>query len=149
MSGNSFLVLCYKCLTDITDTNNGFVVSCGDFVCGKCIAENSNKTDCPACGKSNVRFADLRSSLPEEIRLKTSDPSKHLESAHTSLIFQVKYYKKIIKKLIEKNERLQLCCNEINSLKSSNQKDSHRNSNFFDYGADEPTLPIQNLIKQR
>jgi hypothetical protein len=38
--------------------------------------------------------------LPEEVAKNLTDPSKELESIHEVLVFQVKYYKQIMKRLL-------------------------------------------------
>lgn len=97
----SFVILCGKCFRVVPANSSGSVLSCGDILCSTCnnIPFGSSST-CPACGKDGVKTLNLSEKLPEEVSRNLSDPSKELESIHEVLVFQVKYYKQIMKRLL-------------------------------------------------
>ena len=101
MSSNlSFAIHCGRCFSEIFDNENGSVLSCGDFICSKCLEPDSNILDsCPACGKAGVRVANLRKGLPAEVCKSIVNVATSIDSIKTSLQFQVKHYKHIIKTL--------------------------------------------------
>ncbi len=98
----SFVILCGKCFRVVPSSSSGSVLSCGDILCSTCntIPFNDAST-CPACGKDGVKSVHLNDkNLPEEVAKNLTDPSKELESIHEVLVFQVKYYKQIMKRLL-------------------------------------------------
>ncbi len=78
------------------------MLSCGDFLCSECAQLLVSSSSCPSCGKQGVRAVFLKDTLPEEVKLNVSDPTRELEKLHSMLMFQVKYYKQLIRKLISK-----------------------------------------------
>jgi hypothetical protein len=102
MSALSFLTLCGNCFRNTSQQKEGSVLSCGDFMCLSCSKLVVNTNTCPACGKENVKLALLNDSLPDEVMKNMGDTSKDIESIHDVLVFQVKYYKLMIKRLLFK-----------------------------------------------
>lgn len=100
----NFAIFCGKCFRSIPQNSKegGSVLSCGDFLCAACAPSLISGNACPACGKQGVRAAFLNDALPDEVKRNISDPTGELENIHGVLAFQTKYYKQIIKKLINK-----------------------------------------------
>lgn len=103
----AFTILCSVCFEQIQPYNGkACVLSCGDFLCQGCSLKNTNNA-CQACGKVGVRSAALDNTLPEEVRLNISDPTEGIQSLHSILLFQVKFYKQTIKRLLTKIQALE------------------------------------------
>ncbi len=100
----AFTIYCGRCFRVVQNNSEegGSVLSCGDFLCSSCAQLLVSSASCPACGKQGVRAVFLKDSLPEEVKLNVSDPTKEMERLHNMLTFQVKYYKQLIKKLVVK-----------------------------------------------
>ncbi|KAJ1434467.1 hypothetical protein B484DRAFT_288300 [Ochromonadaceae sp. CCMP2298] len=99
-SATAFDPLCGKCFRPIQAGTGGFILSCSDFICIKCI--NLTPSRCPACGKSGVNSLNLSDPLPEEVQSSISDPGKELKTMTNTLLFQVKYYKSTVKKMLSR-----------------------------------------------
>jgi hypothetical protein len=105
----SFLIICGLCSKPVNATKDGgAVLSCGDFLCGTCASTQADRPNiCTACGKQGVRSAPLNSTLPDEVRQNISDTTQEIESIHSILSFQIKYYKETIKRLLSKIDQLE------------------------------------------
>lgn len=107
MSSLDFTIYCGRCLSALGDHKGGSVLSCGDFLCTTCAQQLISGSACPACGRTGVRAAFLNDSLPDEVRVNVMDPTKHMESLHNVLGFQMKYYKQIIRKAVYRLQQLE------------------------------------------
>lgn len=109
MSSLSFTIFCGRCFRTISQnsTSGGSVLSCGDFLCSNCAQSLISGSACPACGKHGVRAAFLNDSLPEEVRQNISDATKEMEKLHSAMMFQVKYYKQLIKRLLSRIQQME------------------------------------------
>ena len=104
-----FMISCGQCLKEI-DRQNGVVLSCGDFVCSQC---SFLITKCPMCGKERfkkIKLADSES-MPDEVLKNTSNVSLELESVFHIFSFQIKYYKRMILHLRQRNDELETVIN--------------------------------------
>lgn len=102
MSVSSFVAFCGACLQPVTANRGGLVLSCSDFLCNECSQNLTSSFSCPCCGKSGIKSIPLGSNLPEEVLTNMLDPSKEIEKMHEIIVFQVRYYKKVIKLLHKK-----------------------------------------------
>jgi hypothetical protein len=98
----AFTIFCGRCFRTISQTSQtgGSVLSCGDFLCSACAQSLISGSSCPACGKQGVRAVFLNDSLPEEVKHNISDSTKEMERLHSAMMFQTKYYKQLIKRLL-------------------------------------------------
>lgn len=105
----SFTIYCGRCFRVVQSTSEegGSVLSCGDFLCSSCAQLLASSSSCPSCGKQGVRAVFLKDALPEEVKLNISDATKEMERLHNMLLFQVKYYKQLIKKLVVKMNQVE------------------------------------------
>ena len=103
---SKFLLLCGNCY-NVLPRETGSVLSCGDFLCSLCSVKYP--ADCPLCNK-NIAKLDLNkpaSEIPEEVYAKVEDSTSLMEKLHGAIDFQLKNYKRIIRKLIfERNDHL-------------------------------------------
>lgn len=84
------------------------MLSCGDFLCPNCAKLTSVITVCPLCNKSDPLSVNLaHSDLPKEITNNLEDCSDILESLYTVFEFQIKSYKRILKKLLMERAMMQ------------------------------------------
>jgi hypothetical protein len=92
MSEVAFKFYCGNCL-NIVNPSSGVVLSCGDFLCGKC--ETLKENNCPSCHARDIRSATLHDP-PFEVKQMLSDPASQLESLFNILKFQVKHYQQML-----------------------------------------------------
>lgn len=105
----SFISLCGRCFRPIQPSSGGFILSCSDFVCGKCLIQPADGSlpNCPACGKVGVQALDICGKLPDEVRSSISDPTKTFDSLQNAFKFQIKYYKQVLKKILSRMMKLE------------------------------------------
>ena len=107
----SFGIVCGKCFRSVPANSSGAILSCGCILCSTCSSfSGDDSMVCPSCGHEGARSLRLNSSLPNEVAIKISDAAQNLENTFQALRFQVKYYKVIIKKLLQKSGKLEHDC---------------------------------------
>ena len=103
---SKFLLLCGSCY-NVLPRQSGSVLSCGDFLCSSCSVKFPY--DCPLCNKSVAKL-DLNKptiEIPEEVYFKLEDSTIIMEKLHGAVDFQLKSYKRVIRKLIyERNDHI-------------------------------------------
>ena len=98
---SSFQAFCCICNNAISIQEGGMVFSCGEYICIQCSnLYQGNFLECPSCRKKGVKVLCLNSTLPNEISKKMSDCANSLNDIQEQLVFQIKYYKNFIKKLV-------------------------------------------------
>lgn len=106
-------IVCASCLKQVPANGEpGTVLSCGDFLCARCARAMRHGT-CPACGKQGIRSASLDHNLPEEVRQNISDPTQEAATLQNILVFQVRYYRQTISRLVSKVEELEERANSL------------------------------------
>ncbi|CAM9361306.1 unnamed protein product [Pylaiella littoralis] len=91
----SFVPICNNCLTPINGGNQGFLLSCGHFICHGC-CRGTQPSACPHCG-NNARAAVL-DHPPVEVRefLKVQtdfNPLMQLKAANDVVMFQLEHFR--------------------------------------------------------
>lgn len=107
----SFGIICGKCFRSVAANTSGSILSCGCILCSTCTTFSMDTTICPSCGQEGSRSLRLNDQLPAEVTTKLSDAAQSLENTFQTFKFQVKYYKVIIKKLLQKSGKLEHDCN--------------------------------------
>lgn len=114
-----FLILCGSCFNELKTNRqglkSGFVLSCGDFICNKCIDKLANTGMCPGCNKSNVESINLESDIPPEVVDSIKDSQNTISNLYETLTFQIKNYKKMLNRSIEINNK------QENELRQANR----------------------------
>eukprot|EP01040_Poterioochromonas_malhamensis_P018895 gene18895-22169_t len=124
----NFDIVCGNCFKAILipSSDGGSLLSCGDFLCKDCASNKFSTVGCPVCGRTDVRAVFLNDALPIEVKRNLNDPTKEFQSLYGAISFQIRYYKEVIKRLISKNQQLQLENNnqkaQIKNLESTIQQ---------------------------
>jgi hypothetical protein len=104
-----FLILCGCCFNELPTIRqglkSGFVLSCGDFICNKCIDKLTSTGICPGCKKGNVQQINLESDIPPEVADSIKDSQNTISNLYETLTFQIKNYKKMLNRSIEINNK--------------------------------------------
>jgi hypothetical protein len=105
MESLDFAISCGQCFHEV-GRQNGVVLSCGDFVCFKCSALI---TTCPTCGKERFKKITMSPdvSIPDEVSKNISNVTNELESVFNICSFQIRYYKRMIISMRQRNEELE------------------------------------------
>jgi hypothetical protein len=102
---SKFILLCGSC-HKLLPPNSGTVLSCGDFLCTRC--SSLHEDICPLCNKNNIAKLKLEDTknLPEEVIYKTTNITLLMERLHGAMEFQLKSYKRLLRKLITERNQL-------------------------------------------
>lgn len=106
----SFEYRCMNCLKVII-SENGVVLSCGDFFCSLC-SKNIKNNLCPICGLNDIKTMSLLNTS-EDVTNMFINPSQQLQRFYDSLKFQINHYKVLLLRAckilnVVENERQQL-----------------------------------------
>lgn len=109
MSETAPIQYCGRCFKRLTN-GTGTVLSCGDFLCVSCESSVEVGGICQLCRKSISGKVKLNAKdKPEEISRFIADTADMMETLYSALEFQVKGYKRIIKKLLADRSDMQRC----------------------------------------
>jgi hypothetical protein len=102
-----FEMLCGKCWNNVSKCGRpGKVLSCCDFLCYDCGTGIQEPFQCPSCKKNNVKFVAIDDpSIPREVADNIADPEECMESMKCVLQFQIKHYKTMMNRAVQKMMR--------------------------------------------
>jgi hypothetical protein len=100
-NGFALVSFCGKCLSVVNSKTGGFVLSCSDFICQRCMPTHApgERISCPACNKHGVQQLNICSQLPDEVNSRIADPGQKLDSFSITMKFQINYYQQTIKRI--------------------------------------------------